>query len=224
MATQIITLQNKVLIDALKIAKNFNSEGYICFNKEGILIQNTDNANVCLNSILIKADSLIYTELSEETKIFVNFEGLYKLIKSHKSEVTLKLLDNSEYINNKREVLYLDFKGFKSEFILSYDGDDEVKNMPSLEHKINFTYYSKGLKEIIKNFSNISDSVKFSYAKKDELHNLNLSAKSLTGSKSETDILIEEVNINNNYYEEVTSKFSLEYLENYFSNIYYKKQ
>ena len=221
--TTTIKLFNKALIEAIKIAKTFNSEGNITFNSEGILINNIDEANVCFNSILIKKENFINFDFAEEVNICVNFDEMYNLIKSHKSEVILKLLDNAEYINNERDTIYLEFEGFKSELKLS-DCEKSSPNIPNLEHKINFEVDSKNLKTIIKNLCNVSDCVKFNIdiltphnPKEELLTTLNLSSKNQIGTKSETNILIQ--NIERNGEDVITSLFSLEYLEKYFKTI-----
>ena len=206
-----INLSNKVFIDSIKIAKTFNTEGHIKFNQEGILIQNIDCVNVCLNSILIKKEGTNQFLINKDLSIFLNFEDLYNIIKNNKKEnITIKILDSPE----KPEKLYLNLDSFKSEIVL-LEEENSFKEIPSLNHNLNFKMDSKKFKEVIKNLKNISDRTIFKYeGQKKEflLYTLNN-----LDSKMEYNILINE--IEGQKEEDLKAIFSNEYLNHYIGNI-----
>jgi len=217
-----ITLPNKVFIEAIKIAQTFNIDGYIKFNDDGILIQNQDPANVSINSILIKNESLIKKELLEDMKIFINFEEVYKIIKDNKNEdITLQILHSSEYINNKADIIYLILESFKSELKL-LEEEREYISMPLFEHDINFKIDSEKFKEGIKTLNKMCDSsiFKFDYNMIQNTKNFCLQGINNFKTKIEYSILMNDITlkkINDSFND--TSSFSNEYLNKYVLNI-----
>lgn len=184
------------------MAKNINElvkEFKIQVLSEGLRIMEIDPANVCLIDVVLNKEEMPVYNYEKKAVYCLNAEDFYKILKDNKKT------DVNFYIDEERKKAVFGFSnGSKSELPL-IDSDSDIKPIPELDFKGKIEIEAKKFKEIIKNLSNIGESVKIDF--NSEENYLIFSAKE-GENKTEIKLNSDEVLINGT----AKSIYSLEYL------------
>jgi len=159
----------ETFISLFEIIKNFNKDIEVRFEKEKILIKIFDCANISLLNIVISKNIFNDYKIDETKNIYINSEDLYKSLKKLKKNIKIDFKENKFIVYND-----------KFNFDLTLINPLEQKNIPELTYDYNIKLNSNEFFDIIENFTDIADSIKFEITEKEfniNCKNININAK-----------------------------------------------
>lgn len=197
----IFRIDTGLLLEVIKSIKDLIGEVTFNIDSSGLNIIETDPSNVTMINVVI--DKIKFIELTDKnTEITLNVDSLYKALKDNKKT------DVSFNIEN--DTLLLSFSNDINTILRLINNEDRTKQkLPDLSFKTIIEITTKKLKEIIKTFSNVGDSILI------EVVDNKLIFSSSNDLKESSNITLSTNNLN--YYLKIDGdntkcKYSLEYL------------